>query len=431
MASYGTLEERAFAERLRVANVSGEHISEHTALTLSAVWCAVRAIADSLSMMPIDIVLRTAEGRNVADNTDGVGWLLNYSPDGEMTALDMRAALAAHMLLWGNGYAEIERDLAGRPASLHLLTPDRVEPRRVNGQLVYRVTNPSGGSVDLAPRDVFHWRGLGFDGLQGYSVIALARQSLGLSRALETFGASYFGNGTHPSGTLTTDKTLTKEQRQEMREEWEQLHRGGAKANKTAILFGGVQFKSMTVPLEDAQFLESRKFQVLEVARWFRVPPHLVGELDRATHANIEQEHLAFVTHTLLPAASRFESEANIKLFGRNQQARRVVKHNFSALLRGDARSRNEAHKIAREGGWMNVNEIRALEDLNGIGPDGDVYIVPANMTTIEKLTEPTHVEPAPSPAAPEPAFGSSSDEPTPRASVRDRMRLLEKQHAA
>lgn len=432
VASYGTLEERAFSDQVRSRNASGEFVTEHTALALSTVWCAVRVISDALSMLPIDVVERREGQRSTGDNMNGIGWLLNYQPNPDMTALDMRAMMAAHMLLWGNGYAEIERDLAGRPIALHPLTPDRVEPRRADGgELVYRVHNASGSISELAARQVFHWRGLGWDGVTGYSVVALARQSLGLSQAMETFGAGYFGNGTHPSGTLNTEQILKKEQRQELREEWDTLHKGAGNAHRTAVLFGGVKYMPLTVPLEDAQFLESRKFQVLEVARWFRVPPHLVGELDRATHANIEQEHLAFVTHTLLPAASRFEAEANIKLFGRNQQARQVVKHNFSALLRGDARSRNEAHKIAREGGWLNVNEIRALEDMNPIGPDGDVYIVPANMTTIERLQEPPPPPPSPVPPPDDPDLDDDADPDASLTNARQRMRVVRSRHAA
>jgi HK97 family phage portal protein len=434
MASYGGFDERAWADQVRVRNASGENITESSALSLSAVWCAVRVISDALSMLPIDVIERRDGKRAVADNQSGVGWLLNYAPNAEMTALDIRSAMALHMLLMGNGYAEIERDMGGRPVALYPIHATRVQlVRNAERQLRYRVNSDDGRFVELAPRDVFHWRGMSWDGLVGISVVSAARQSMGLGKAMETFGAGYFGNGTHPSGTLITEQMLKADQRAELRKEWEQMHQGSGNAHKVAVLFGGVSFKALTVPLEDAQFLESRRFQVLEIARWFRVPPHLLAELERATHANIEQEHLSFVTHTLLPAASRFEAEANLKLFGRNQQANLVVKHNFSALLRGDARSRNEAHKIAREGGWLNVNEIRALEDMNGIGPDGDVYIVPANMTTIERLVEPPPAPQAPAPTDPEddPVDEPADDVAARRNAVRDRMRLLEKRDAA
>lgn len=182
--------------------------------------------------------------------------------------------------------------------------------------------------------------------------------------------------------------------------------------------------------LSDAQFVESRRFGVLEICRWFRVPPHLVMELERATHSNVEQEQLAFVTHCLQPWATRIESECNLKLFGRNQQSRQTVKHNFGALLRGDLKSRYEAYRIARETGTLNANEIRALEERNPI-PDGDVYLVPANMTTLEKLQEPS-----PSPvvtSTPEPAPSDPSPEPSPTdqlESARRHMHLVRSTHA-
>lgn len=399
-------------------NMAGLSVTEHTALSQAAVWACVRVIAESLAMLPIDIVERRGDRREVQDNAQGVGWLLNYTPDGERTAFDLRCAMAAHVLLWGNAYAEIERDLAGRPYALHLLEPDRVEPRREDGVLVYRVWGADNRWVQLDPRNVLHWRGLGWDGLVGYSVVGQARQSLSTGAALETFGAAFFGNGTHPSGVLTTDRELSKDQRQQLREEWERVHKGPRSANKTAILGGGLKWEPMTMPLADSQFLESRRFQVLEVARWFRVSPHLLAELERATHSNVEQEQLAFVTHCLQPWAARFEAEANIKLMGRNQQARLVVKHNFGGLLRADFKGRQEGLQIMRRNGVISANEWRALEDRNPIGADGDVYIVEGNMSTIERIEDP----PEPSSPAPAPVDDNSDAQ---LASARARMRVV------
>jgi len=401
--AYVPLDERAWFDRIRMGNTSGVYVNEHSALQIAAVWACVRIIADSLSMLPIQIVERRGQERRSSDNMQGVGWLLNYSPDGEMTAMDLRSTMAAHYLLWGNAYAEIERDMAGRPSALHLITPERVTAKRnESGRLYYEVRQEGNDTVQIEPRNMFHWRGMSWDGVAAYSVVAQARQSFGLTAAMEQFGASYFGNGTHPIGLLKFPGAVKEDQINTLREQWADRYAGSKNAHKPAILPNGAEWQRISVQMDEAQFSTSRQMQVLEVARWFRVPPHKLAELNRATHANIEQENLSFVTDTLLPHACRFECEANIKLFGRNQQARMVVKHNFAALLRGDLKSRNEAYKIARDGGWLNVNEIRELEERNGIGEAGDVYTVPANMMEIDRLLEPP--APPPEPIAPEPA---------------------------
>lgn len=422
LASYGSLEERAFSQLVRGWNASGIRVTEENALGLSAVWACVRVISESLAMLPMDVVQK-ANGRRQQLDDHVVSWLLNMTPDGELTGFSFREHLVAHTLLWGNGYAEIRRDPVDRPAALSLITPDRVRALRDDaGRLYYQIQQAGEGTYDLPARDMVHIRGLGWDGSQGYSVVSQAQQSLGLSAAMETFGASFFGNGTHPAGVLTTDVKLTGEQIAQMRAEWESVHQGAGRSNKTAILGGGLKWEPLTMPLQDAQFLEGRRFQVLEVARWFRVPPHLLAELDRATHTNIEQEQLAFVTHCLMPWAVRLETEINVKLFGRNQQGRQSVKHNFGALLRGDLKSRYEAYQIARQNGWMNADEIRELEDRNPLPEgEGEQYIVPGNTALMEELearAERTANPPQPA-AAPAPSPDERDDAPA------DRLRVL------
>lgn len=429
-ASYGSLEERAFSELVRANNVSGVTVTEHTALAIPAVWACVKVIAESLAMLPIDVVERTAAGRRVLEKTDGNGWLLNYTPDGVMPAFDLRCSMAAHMLLWGNGYAEIERDKVGRVYALHLVPPDRVDPKVDDGgELIYEVRNGRNEVARLPARDVLHWRGLSWDGMKGYSTVAHARQSLGLSSAMETFGAAFFGNGAQLGTRYTTEQSLKQEQIKDLREQVERLHGGARNAFKAAILHSGMKVMETTMPLEDAQFLESRRFQVLEIARWFRVPPHLLAELERATHSNVEQEQLAFVTHCLQPHAARFEAEANIKLFGRNQAGRQVVKHNFGALLRGDMKTRAETLQIMRRNGVLNANEWRELEDRNPIGSDGETYIVEANMTTIEQIENPPEPVAPPAPlAAPEEPDSDDTDSDDPENNLqaaRERMRVV------
>jgi len=423
-ASYGSLEERAFSDQVRTRNASGEYVTEHSALMQSAVWRCVSIIAEAVAMLPVEVIEKNGSRRvPIADHP--VAWLLNTTADGIMTGFDFRDAKVAHALLWGNGYAEIERSLNGSPYALHLATPDRVEVMRdARGQLAYAFQQDGTGTALLEPRNVLHLRGRSWDGVKGYSVVGLARQALGLSAAMETFGAAFFGNGTHPSGVLTTETKLDQVQIEAMRKQWEEVHRGANSSNKTAILGGGLKWQAITMPLDDAQFLEGRRFSVLDVARWFGVPPARLAELERATHSNVEQEQLAFVAHCLLPWVKRFESEINIKLFGRNQMGRQSVKFNMDALLRGDIKTRFEAYQIARRIGVLNADEIRELEDRNAIpGGDGKVYIVEANMTTIQKLEQPPEPVPAPTPAA-DPAADPTAD-PAPAPSSRAAVQSL------
>jgi HK97 family phage portal protein len=414
-ASYGTLEERAFAERLELLGSLGLQVNEHTALQISTVWACVRVIAESIAMLPADVIERS-NGRRSEVSDHPVSWLLNMSPDGEIPAFHAREALQQWALLWPGGYAEIERDRAERPANLHLIAPDRVEAKRDSaGRLVYAVTQDDGRRVEIPARNMLHLRGPSWDGTDGYGLIKLARRSFGLTAGMEIFGSSFFRNGAQLGTKYTTEQRMTPEQIAELRQQIEKLHTGAANAFKTAILHSGLKTLDSTMPLKDAQFLEGRRFQVLEVARWFRVPPHLVAELERATHSNVEQEQLAFVAHCLLPWAKRFEAEVNIKLFGRNQAGRQQVKLNFGALLRGDMKTRFEAYRIAREGGWMNADDIRELEDRNPL-PDGQgkPYLVPSNMSLMRELAARADKAEADATAPAEPAPAADDDAPAP-----------------
>lgn len=415
----------------RTQNASGVTLQGDNAYTLSAVWGCVRVIAEALASLPVQVIERQGDARRPVE-THPVQWLLNASPDEEITAQAMRECIAAHALLRGNGYAAIQRELNGQPYALHLCKPDRVRvERQDSGELVYRVRDDNGYEDTVPARDMFHVRGLGYDGIVGYSVLHLARQSLGLSSALETFGAGYFGNGTHPSGVLSTDQKLTTEQIQQLRTEWEKVHKTAKRANKTAILGGNLKWQPLTVAPEDAQFLESRRFQVLEICRWFRVPPHMLAELERATHTNVEQMSIEFVQNCLLPWVRRFEAEANMKLLGRNQRGRLTVRFNLAGLLRGDLKSRYEAYQIGRRNGWLSANDVRRLEDLNPV-PGGDDYHVESNLAPLDLLREKQEKEiekldqPPPAPVVPPaPDDTPAPDKPDPQARLVDQAARL------
>lgn len=390
---YGNLSEDRYFEELsrRLHNASGVYVSEEASLQMSTVWSCVVLIAGALASMPLRVYQQEGK-RRTARPDSVVDWLLAMQPNPELSAYDFHFLATVYKLLWGNAYAEIERDTARRPLNLWPIEPWRVRPGRdANGRLIYRVRNGDLTETTIAPADILHFRGLCLDGVTGLSVVGQARQSLGLTVAMETFGAAFFGNGAHLGGVIEQPpgKGLSPEAQKEMLESFNAKNRGAARAGRTELLPPGFQHKSIGVPPEDAQFLESRKFQVAEICRWFRVPPHKLFDLDRATFSNIEHLGIEFVTDALLSHAVQKEQEINIKLFGRQQRGNLYVKHNFNAQLRGDMKTRNEAYAIGRQWGWLSANDVRELEDMNPLGEEGDIYLSPTNMVPADQALEP------------------------------------------
>jgi len=320
------------------------------------------------------------------------------------------------VVTWGNGYAEIERDERGRPVALWPVEPWRVEPGHdESGDVSYEVNNPSGKNNVFKARDMFHIKGMSADGLRGYSVIAIAREVIGLGIATERYGASFFGNSSRPAGVIEHTGHLKPEALKRFRESWEAVHGGSGNASKTAILEDGLTFKAIGIPPEDAQFLETRRFQIDEIARIFRIPPHLLGSLERATFSNISEQNVEW-SRSIIPWAKRWEQESTRKLLGR---ATLFTKMNLDTLLRGDIKTRYEAYRVGRQWGWLSANDILRMEDMNPIGKDGDQYLVPMNMTTPELIEEPP--EPPPAPVPPQlpggqelPEGGEPQDDDTP-----------------
>lgn len=382
---------------------AGVVVSEDTALTNAAVWACVRVIAETVAALPWRVYRKTAGGRE-AMNSHAVDWLLNNQPNGEQTAFAFREQMMVHALTWGNAYAEIERDMAGRVTALWPLTPDRVCVRRnAAGELVYEVTDADGLRSALAAPDVLHLHGLAFDGLVGYSPVRMAARSIGLGIAQDSFGAAFYGNGTTFGGMVEVPATMKAEQIKEMEDYLNAKHRGPDKAFTTRIVANGAKYINPSMPLVDAQFIESRRFAVTEVARWFRVPPHKIADLERSTNNNIEHQSIEFVTDTIVPWVTRLEQEVNVKLFGARAVGNVYTKMAVNALMRGDAASRANFYRTMTQMGAMSINEVRELEELNGIGDAGDEHLVQLNQTTLEKLVEdpPSARSPAASPAPP------------------------------
>lgn len=381
---------------------AGQFVDEENALTYSTVWACVSIISKSMATIPWCVYQKTKTGRKEAADHP-VYWLLHNQPNPEMTPAIFKNVLTAHVLTWGNAYCEIERDQMGRPYWIWPITPDRVcvDRAKDDGRILYRIKNQGGADSYLEAADVLHIRGLGFDGLIGYSVIRMAAQSIGLGVAMQQFGSSFFGNGANLGGALNHPKSLSPEARKHL-EDSLQKRAGGKNALKTIVLEEGMKYERIGIPPEEAQFLESRKFETLEICRWYGVPPHKIAALDRATWNNIEHQALEYVTDTLQFYVTQFEEEANLKLFGRQQRGLFYTKFNLAALLRGDLKARYDAYAVGSMWGWLSANDIRELEEMNPIA-NGNLYLVPANQMTREAMKAgPVQTSAKPAPVNPE-----------------------------
>ena len=298
----------------------------------------------------------------------------------------------SHLLIWGNAYAQIIRNGKGEVLSLYPLLPNKMSVERDSNGVLYYVysrytdENPNMkkmGDIILRQEDVLHIPGLGFDGLIGYSPIAMARNAVGMTMACEEYGASFFANGANPGGVLEHPGVLKDPAK--VRDSWNAVYRGTTNAHKIAVLEEGMKYQQIGIPPEEAQFLETRKFQINEIARLFRIPPHMVGDLEKSSFSNIEQQSLEFVKYTLEPWLMRWEQSINRALLSANEKSTYFVKFNVDGLLRGDYQSRMNGYATARQNGWMSANDIRELENLDLIPEEdgGDLYLINGNMTKL------------------------------------------------
>ncbi len=365
-----------------ISRPAGVYVDEDIALRYAAVWLCCRVIAEAISAMPWHVMQRNGNRRSRLEGHPA-DWLLHVAPNPELSAYTFRETLLFWVLTWGNGYAEIERDGSLRPIALWPIEPDRVNPQRDGtGALVYEVRNSGIEPAFIPARDMFHLRGPGWNGLKGYSPIDLARESIGLGLACQKFGSAFFGNGAIPGGVIEAPDTLelSVEAKRIMLKEWNDTHRGPGNYGKVGYLDGGMTYKPISISPESAQFLETRQHQVLEIARWYKVAPHKIYEMTRATYNNVEQHQIEFLTETLVPWIVRLEQEADAKLLGPYQRGRIYTKIKPEALLRGDIKTRYEAYGLGRQWGWLSINDVRALEDMDPIPAGGDEYLTPLNM---------------------------------------------------
>ncbi len=328
---------------------SGKPVNAQTAIQLSTVYACVRVISETVASLPLGVYETTGDGNRKAANHT-LYPLLHDEPNTEMTSFVLREVMMAHLLLWGNSYCQILRTGRNQVTGLYPLLPDHMDvDRDKNGVLIYTYTTSTGQRVILAPEEVLHIPGLGFDGVMGYSPIALERNAIGLGIASEEYGSKFFSNGARPSGILTHPNTVKNPAA--LRESWNSIYGGSGNANRVAILEEGMRFEPIAIPNNEAQFLETRKFQVDEICRIFRVPPHLVGDLEHATFSNIEHMSIDFAVHTIRPWLVRIEQAMNRALFSAEEKGRYYVQFNIDGLMRGDYKSRMEGYASARQNG--------------------------------------------------------------------------------
>lgn len=392
---------------------AGKPVTEDTAYTVSAYWCCVRVITETLGQMPWRIHELTQDGRRVAEYHPA-DRLLNRMPNAEQDACTWRELMLRHCLTWGNGYSEIVRDASYRPIELWPIEPWRVTPRRAAGGLWYEVQQPTGATVTLPAADMLHFRGLG-DDLAGWSVLQYAARSLGLSMAQEESMASQMENGARVSGILRPpgNGSYTAEKTKQIADAWVGQNSGSKNHGKVYLINAGLEFTPLSMPNTDAQLLESRQFSVIDICRFMRVPPHKVFDLTRATFSNITHQSLEFLVDTLGPWVVKFEQQVNRKLISAAWINRYFSKINTNAILRMDPDTRANWYKALRELGAISPNEIRALEDMDSLGSDGDLYLVPVNLQTLERAN--AEPEPAPAPTPPQsiiPPPDDTADEP-------------------
>ena len=371
---------------------SGKPVNERTAMQTTAVYACVRILAEAIASLPLHVYEYQDDGGKKLVHDHPLYYLLHDEPNPEMTSFVFRETLMSHLLIWGNAYAQIIRDGAGRVLGLYPLLPDKMEVQRDDQGNIYYVYSRNSdenpmfkeyGNIKLKAEDVLHIPGLGFDGLIGYSPIAMAKNAVGMTLACEEYGASFFANGANPGGVLEHPGVLKDPSK--VRESWNSVYRGVNNAHKIAVLEDGMKYQQIGIPPEEAQFLETRKFQINEIARLYRIPPHMVGDLDKSSFSNIEQQSLEFVKYTLDPWVIRWEQSLQRSLLLPGEKGKYFIKLNVDGLLRGDYQSRMNGYAVGRQNGWFSANDIREMENMNPI-PDeegGNLYLVNGAMTKL------------------------------------------------
>jgi len=358
------------------ASKTGIAITEDSAMRLSAVFGAVRVISETIASLPW-MVKQDFEGNTRNAAAHPINQLI-HSPNGIMTDFNFRETCQAHLCLHGNAFIAIKRNEAGQPIKLIPVHPDRVQVKVYKDEKFYTIDD---GKETFDDTEMIHILGLSFDGIVGKSVIEAARESIGLGLAADQFGGSFFGNGANVSAVLTHPGRLSDEAYKRLMASWQRRYSGLDNAHKTAILEEGMNLTKVSISPSESQFLETRQFGVVDIARFFRIPLAYLGSLENSsTRANIEEQGIQFQRNTILPWVKRWEAEFNRKLFPNGNDY--YIRFNMDGLLRGDISSRYSSYATARQWGWLSVNDIRKFEGLDNID-NGDTYLQPLNMVDV------------------------------------------------
>jgi HK97 family phage portal protein len=375
-------------------SAAGKTVDQITAMQVSAVRACVAVISETIASLPLGLYRNVSIGHEKAVKHK-LYKLIHSEPNPEMTSFVFRETMMIHLLLWGNSYSQIIRNNKGEVVALYPLMPDKMKvDRDEDGRIFYKYSTDKGDTV-LYKDSILHIRGMGFDGLVGYSPIAMARNAIGVAIATEDYGSKFFTNNAMPSGVMEHPGRVHIEPMEDETEEdaiiryqkdFARRH-SGENAHSIAILEDGMKFHAIGLNPQDSQFLETRKFQVEEICRIFRVPPHMIASLDRSTNNNIEEQGIDFVRHTTRPWLVRIEQSLDMFLLSETEKQDYYFRFNVDGLLRGNYESRMNGYKIGLQNGFLSVNDVRAMEDLNKI-PDGDIYMVNGNMSKLSNVGE-------------------------------------------
>ena len=363
---------------------SGVSITKQNALSIAGVYSAVKVITDAISQMPIQVIKNEGDNR-IKDDSHPVSFLLSKEPNKIMTSTIWRQIIVPHILLWGNSYNIIEFEKGGsrRPKAIMPVHPSRVKVKTRDGLLYYVITRENKQDLVLDQSNILHFRGMGND-VVGMSVIDVAADNLGVGKAAEDFGARFFGNGASMTGVLQTDEKLSDKAFENLSASFNSTQGGLANAHKPLILEEGLKYTSTSIPPDSAQFLQTREFSISDIARWFTIPQHKIGDMSGATFSNIEEQSLSFVKDTLMPYIIMFEQEMDRKLFRLSEKRTTYTRMNVDGLLRGDIKTRTESYKNLMQVGAISPNEIRNLEDMNPYN-GGDSRFMQTNAAPIKE----------------------------------------------
>lgn len=369
-------------------STSNKVVTEQSAMRVAAVYACIRVLCEGVAQLPVHFYRRTEGGGKEKATDHPLYKLLCSEPNPEMTQFTFMETMMAHLLIWGNAYAQIVRNSKKEVIGLYPLMANRMQVYRDDKHQIYyeyTLLDDEAKAVKkriLKQSDVLHIPCMGFDGLVGYSPLAVAKNAVGISLACEDYGANFFANGGTPCGVLEHPGTIKDVAK--VQENWKNGF-SGSNAHKVAVLEEGMKYTPISITPDEAQFLDTRKFQIDEIARIYRVPPHLIGDLDHSTFSNIEQQSLEFVTYTLQPWLIRWEQGFMRQLLTEEEKAQYFVKFSVDGLLRGDYASRMSGYATARQNGWMSSNDIRQMEDLDRIPAEegGDLYLINGSMTKL------------------------------------------------